>query len=58
MFSTVENVGNHIRNVENYRKTDVFAWKTIGFHVGKSTDVENTQAEKLQIQPYQGFAVL
>ena len=41
MFSTVEKVENHIENVENYRKTVVFSWKTIGIRVGKSGNVEN-----------------
>lgn len=41
MFSTFEKVENTAENVENYRKTDVFAWKTVGICVGKMVYVEN-----------------
>lgn len=40
MFSTFANMENTNENVENYRKSGVFAWKTVGIYVEKNNYVE------------------
>lgn len=58
MFSTYSNVEKPIENVENCRKSGVFAWKTVGICVEKNVYVEKSIwiiAENVVISAFQAF---
>ena len=55
MFSTFEKVENTVGNVENYRKSAVFAWKSVGICVEKKRYVEKETWKKRQSIAPQAF---
>jgi len=55
MFSTFEKVENTVGNVENYRKSAVFAWESVGICVEKKRYVEKETWKKRQSIAPQAF---
>ena len=58
MFSTFENMENHLEIVENHRKSGFFAWKTVGIRVEKNTYVDNFVWKNTQMVVRRGFPAL